>query len=485
MTFLAPEWFWLLLPLIVYTLHLKIENALVINRKNFFIFLAMIFTVVALSRVALQKQPSVLDQEGSDIIIALDLSYSMHADDVKPDRLSYAKELLSELIKSDHKNRFGITAFTSNAIILSPLSDDGELLLHLFSGLDEDMIITKSTAIMPVLKLSRKMSKSKHPMLLIFSDGGDEDDYEKELIYAKQQGLHVNIIMLASQKGSTITQSDGKLLKDEDGNIVITRANHAIKDISDATGGEYLVIPDVSEVRELIKSKQSHDFESKKKVMQYRELFYLFIILAIISALLGFTTLSSSLLKRIAPFLLIFGITLEAGNVQYKILYNKANMLYKEGEYEKALSLYGRVKSADEEFKSKVFFNMGNTLIRLKEYDKARVMFIKSLTLKYDIEAKENLLAIFYAQEQDHLLSGRQEGKKRSQDSSGENSESKNKKRGGGSNMDVSANSSGGSDKGKKNRSDPRLSFSKAKSRLSSKQYELINQRSVYESKPW
>ncbi len=481
MIFLSLEWFWLFLPLAFYLLHSR--NKLLFNRKNLFMFLAMLCIIVALSRPAFEKEPITVAQEGNDIIIALDLSYSMYADDLKPTRLAYAKKLLSELIEANHHDRFAIIGFTTNAIILSPLSDDSELLLHLFSGLDERMVMTKGTAIMPLLKLARKMSKSENPMLFILSDGGDAEEYKKEALFAKEKGLQVNILMLASEKGATIIKSNGELLKDSDGNIVVTRANNAIKSLADITKGTYLSEPSTSDVKTLIVQKQTHDFKSEKKVMEYRELFYIFIVLALVSTILAFTTLSLYVVKRLVPLFLIFGISLEAGD--NKLHYNQANILYNKGEYTKALVLYQSVKSSEPLFKSQVYFNMGNCLIRLQEYEKARVMFVKSLTLNDDMQAKENLLAIMYAQEQDHLLTGRQKGKKRAQDSSAENSKSNKKKRGGGSNMDVSADASGGGDEGKKVKSDPKLSFSKAKSKLSSKQYELINQRSIYESKPW
>ncbi|MEA1920963.1 MAG: VWA domain-containing protein [Campylobacterota bacterium] len=494
MSFLSLGWLWLFLPLGLYLFHSHVNNRLLLNRKNIPMMIAMIFIIIAMSRPALEKEPVSIAQEGNDIIIAIDLSYSMYADDLKPTRLEYAKQLLHDLIASDHKDRFGIIGFTTNAIILSPLSDDSELLLHLFSGLDETLVMTKGTAIMPLLKLARKMSKSKDPTLLVLSDGGDAEHYKKEAAFAKAQGLHVNILMLASERGATIEKSDGSLLNDSDGNIVVTSENRAIKALSDASDGEYLSQPDLHDVRNLLAKKQTHDFESEKKVMEYREFFYLFIFLAIASALLAFTTLSlypkgtSSFLtayarRALIALLLVFGISLDADD--NKLHYNHANMLYNDGHYDKALSLYKSVKSSDPLFKSQVYFNMGNCLIRLQEYDKARVMFVKSLTLVDDIEARENLLALFYAQEQDHLITGRQKGKKRVQESSAENSKSDKKKQGGGSNMDVSADASGGGDEGKKVKSDPRLSFSKSKNRLSSKQYELINQRSVHESKPW
>ena len=84
------------------------------------------------------------------------------------------------------------------------------------------------------------------------------------------------------------------------------------------------------------------------------------------------------------------------------------------------------------------------------------------------------------------MLSGRQEGKKRAQQAQSDSQTPEGeKKKAGGSNMDVSAEAGGGSAGGKKVESDPRLSFSKSEGVTSSRQYELINRRSVHETKPW
>ena len=73
------------------------------------------------------------------------------------------------------------------------------------------------------------------------------------------------------------------------------------------------------------------------------------------------------------------------------------------------------IRSSDPVAKAALYYNMGNCYIRLKEFAKAREMFIKSLSLHYDREADENLAFIARAEEQDHMLTGRQEGKKRAQ----------------------------------------------------------------------
>ena len=108
--------------------------------------------------------------------------------------------------------------------------------------------------------------------------------------------------------------------------------------------------------------------------------------------------------------------------------FKKASSYYKSGEYEKALNGYGRVKSANAEFKSVVFYNMGNSLVRLKEFKKAREAYLKSLTLIYSKEADENLRHIKDVQEQMQMSTGKQKTSKKSSTAKKKDSNKKEKR---------------------------------------------------------
>jgi Ca-activated chloride channel family protein len=165
--------------------------------------------------------------------------------------------------------------------------------------------------------------------------------------------------------------------------------------------------------------------------------------------------------------------------------FNRANALYKAGKYQEALGLYRSIRSDDPLFKSKVFYNMGNAHIRLSEFENARNALLKSLTLNYSREADQNLRAIARAEEQKSLNVRKEKKDQFSSDENKPTGEGKKGKEGGGSNMQSDIATSGAGDAGKKAQADPRFSTSQGKASLSSKQYELINQRSVHETKPW
>jgi Ca-activated chloride channel family protein len=514
MSWLHLEWLWLLLPLVALLLYRLRDEEFNYTPAHTWLIASAFLLILALCRPVIEQAPVEIDMTGSDIIVAVDLSHSMHATDLEPTRLEAAKQLLAELVRSQPQDRFGVIGFTTSAVVLSPMTNDAELLLHLFNSLDENMIITKGTLLEGALKLARKMSRAERPKVLLLTDGGDAMNYNEEVVYAKTHNLQVNVVMLASRGGSTLYNSDGSLLKDEEGHIVVTARNNAVKAISSATGGTFIEGADLGAIRDVLAGQKEEAYKAKTKVMQYQELFYYFIAASIAAFMFGMTTLGAKLQRMVAALLIVAGIGANASPLDSYYIYqaqkayereayeeaarmfgsiesrtarfNAANSLYKAGKYEKALETYRSIRSSDPKFKAVLFFNRANCLIRMKEYAQAREALHKSLTLHHDSQAVENLYAISLAEAQDHMLSGRQEGKKRAQQTQSQSESSQGKgKKAGGSNMDVSASSGGSGGEGEKVKTDPRLGFGKTEGMLSSRQYELINQRSVNETKPW
>lgn len=509
MSFLNPEFFWLLLIIVFMTIKKDFRN---FSLTSYGYIVTLIFIIIALSRPVIEQKPIKSEEVLNDVIVAVDLSYSMQAKDLNPNRLAYAKEKLTQLVKKERKTRFGVLGFTTNAIVLSPLTQDSELLLHLFNSLDDSLILTKGSSVMPALELARKMSKSKNPSVVILSDGGDSISYEREAIYAKQNGLIVNVLMLATPIGSTLRLQNGELLKEENGDIVVSRENDTISIIAKESGGVYT--KSLDDIVSALRSQRDEEFTSKSVIMKNLELFYIFIALAILTFIISVTTLKYKIVKIAVAFLLLFGVNLEASVFDnwyessaktayekqefekaidfYKKIqknrayFNLANSYYKNGDYEKALVNFKKVKSSDSKFKSEVFYNMGNTLVRLKEFKKARAAYLKSLTLFYTKEADENFRYIKDVGEQMTMKTGQQKSKKKSSTAKEEDSTAKKKKDGGGSNMKVDASGGSGDAKdGKKTKSETKLNLNSGKAKLSSKQYELINKRGINEKKPW
>ncbi|MDF1876445.1 VWA domain-containing protein [Sulfurimonas sp. SAG-AH-194-L11] len=482
MSLLNPEYLWLLLFLLVAFMK---KDFRVLRFTSYGYITTFMLIVLALTRPVIEQEPVKTQELLNDVVIAIDLSYSMQAQDISPSRLKFAKTTLAELVKVEQKSRFGVLGFTTNAIILSPLTQDTQLLLHLFNMLDEKLIMTKGSSIMPALILARKMSKSPRVSVVIFTDGGDELNYEDEALYAKQNHLEVNILMIATQSGGTLRLANGDLLKDEMEDIVVSRENSAISIISQVSGGVYT--HSLSEIISTLHSQRDSEYKSNVTVVQNVELFYYLVTLALIVFLVSVTTLK----RYIVVLLLFLGVSVEADILDFiknenRLAFDKGVSLYKAGEYEKALSSFRNVKSNKAEIKAVVYYNSANSLVRLKEYAKARIAYRKSLALQYTKVADENLKFIRGVAEEKQMTTGQQKSPKKSKLAKKNESTQKKKKEGGSSNMKVSAAASNGaSEKAKKSKQETSISLNTGKAKLSSKQYELINKRKINEQKPW
>ncbi|MHC3994257.1 vWA domain-containing protein [Thiomicrolovo sp. ZZH C-3] len=294
MTFMTPLWLWLLLFFGLYLVYLRQRGRGVVwHLRSILLLSAVVLGILALARPVSMQEPVSIERRGSDVVFAVDISRSMQATDVAPSRLEAAKSVLSTVVQADDTNRFAVLAFTTNPVILSPLTRDDELLLHLFSGLDTSMVMTRGTEISGALKLARKLSRSERPIVVLLTDGGDSLGYSQEAAQARAAGLIVNVVMLATASGGTLKAEDGKLLRNEEGGIVVTARNSAIAAIADATGGVVIDGADAGALSAAIKAQGMEDIREQRKIILYREYFYYPLALALLFAMLGMTDLLS------------------------------------------------------------------------------------------------------------------------------------------------------------------------------------------------
>jgi Ca-activated chloride channel family protein len=509
MTWLSPWWFGILIliPLYLVTAQ-KYHWSIVTSQK--WLVASIVLLVIALARPALPQHPVDVQQLGHDVILAVDLSYSMRGTDVAPNRLEEAKKVLLQTIKSHPNDRFGVIGFTTQAIILSPLTHDVSLLESLFNALDETQIMTKGTSIMSALELSRKMSHAPSPLVILLTDGGDENNYDKEGTFAQEKHLKVDVFLLGTKEGSMLPTDEGSL-KDENGNLVISARNDAIATLADHSGGE--VVTTSGTLQSLIDHEHRDTLNGLSRIQTYQELFYVPLAFSLIAFMLAMTTLGEKFSRGWVILLAFIGLSAQGGVLdfgynywathQYQhhnyedaahlfgrinspyAQYNHANSLYKAGKYDQALALYRTIRSRDPFFKSLIYYNMGNCHIRLQSFEEARNAFLASLTLNYTPQADANLRFIAHAQEKKTLNTRKEKKDTFDHEENAPTGEKKVAKEGGGSNLKSDMKSGGGGDGGKKVEGDPRFSASQGKAQLSSTQYELINARSVHETNPW
>ncbi len=523
MSFLSPEFFWLTLVLLLMMFYRKQKKehglAQETRHKLILLYISLMLMVLALVRPVLEEVPIKQEYEGSEVVIALDLSYSMQAEDIKPNRLEASKEFVKELIKKRVHERFALLGFTTNAIILSPLSSDEELLSHQLDLIESELVITKGTHMASVLELSTKLSQVKAKNLIIVGDGGEEEDFSKEISYASENGLSISMVMMATASGAKLKDKYGRWMKDSSDHLVISSQNAKVQALSEETDGVYVQAGEgaVNEISSWLDTREKK--LSSADLMMYKELFYYPLFLSLLFFLLGVTKLHKYFMRALVLLLALIGInanadmrefsTQSAGDkayVQMKYLkeleqykqvglrspedhYNLANAYYKAGKYEEAIDTYKEIRSISPSLKAKTFHNLGNSYVRLEMFEEARVAYKKSLIISYDKQTDENLLHISGFKKAEGLQTGQQEGKKKNESKAVKDTskkEGQKKKGAGSSNMKVSAQAGAGSKtKGKKVKNESQVQFNASQSGLSYRQYELINERSVNEENPW
>ena len=433
------------------------------NAREALFLMAFIFMIIALAQPVIKEGEVVVEAKSADILIGIDISDSMKAEDRFPNRLDFAKAKAIELIKKAPHNRIGVLAFAKHDYIVSPLSFDHSSVAFLLSKVKTDNITEKGTRLDSMLSSAIAMLEhAKQKNLLLFTDGGDEEDFSQEIALAKENGLRLFIIGIGTEQGSPVRTAAGDFVKHE-GKILISRLNPEIKELATQTGGVYIEsVLGEDDIKAMLKEIESMTEKSTMKeetIAQYIQLFYYPLALAVFFLLLAFSSLPKSVAKS---FVLLGLIALSipdarAGLLDFQKLqsakeaysqedyaksrsiyeefafkspeavYNLANSLYKDNEYEKALKVFDKVKTDNAELKAKVLHNSGNTHVQLKQYKEALSAYEKSLELKEDKETRENYEAVkkFLEEEQENKDDQEQQDENQQDDKNSEDKKEK------------------------------------------------------------
>jgi Ca-activated chloride channel family protein len=433
------------------------------NAREVLFLIAFIFMIIALAQPVIKEGEVVVEAKSADILIGIDISDSMKAEDRFPNRLDFAKAKAIELIKQAPHNRIGVLAFAKHDYIVSPLSFDHSSVAFLLSKVQTNNITEKGTRLDSMLSSAIAMLEhAKQKNLLLFTDGGDVEDLSQEIALAKENGLRLFIIGVGTEQGSPVRTAAGDFVKHE-GKILISRLNPEIKELATQTGGVYIEsVLGEDDIKAMLKEIESMTEKSTMKeetIAQYIQLFYYPLALAVFFLLLAF----SSVPKSVAKSLVLLGFVVfsipdaRAGLLDFQKLqnakeayaqedyaksrsiyeefalqspeavYNLANSLYKDKEYEKALKVFDKVKTDNPDLKAKVLHNSGNTHVQLKQYKEALSAYEKSLELKEDKETRENYEAVkkFLEEEQEKKDNQEQQDENKQDDKDSEDKKEK------------------------------------------------------------
>lgn len=223
-----------------------------------FILLAVGLAAIIIGWANLQAgdRSEKVDRKGVDVMIALDVSKSMLATDIQPNRLTRAKQLIMRLTDKLGNDRVGLIVFAGKPYLQVPLTVDFSALKMLLQNVSPDMVPTQGTVISEALDMgmgSFARNERKYKSLIVISDGEDHD--EKAVDKAKEaagEGVIVHTVGIGSPQGATLYDPATRSMKlDDNGNPVVSRLNEdALKAIAAAGNGTYTLLQNSDAVAE-------------------------------------------------------------------------------------------------------------------------------------------------------------------------------------------------------------------------------------------
>jgi Ca-activated chloride channel family protein len=235
-----------------------------------FVLYALALAAIIIGWANLQKAGKAenVQRRGIDVIVALDVSKSMLATDIQPDRLTRAKQLVTRLTDKMQNDRVGLIVFAGRAYLQVPLTVDYSAMKMMLQNVSPDMVPTQGTVISEAVEMainSFSQKERKYKSLIVISDGEDHDENAiAKIKEAAETGVTVHTVGIGSPQGSTIFDPATKGVKmDENGNPVISKLNeNALRQMAAVGNGTYSQLRNTDEVAAKIASSID-DMEQK------------------------------------------------------------------------------------------------------------------------------------------------------------------------------------------------------------------------------
>lgn len=244
---------------------------------------------IALVNPKIGTKMETVRSEGVDIVFAIDVSKSMLAEDIAPNRLEKSKQLVTQIVNNLASDRIGIIAYAGKAFPQLPITTDYASAKMFLQNMNTDMLSSQGTAIHEAIELAKTYyndEEQTNRILIIISDG---EDHENEAIdaaeEASEEGIRIFTIGVGDVKGGPIPiKRNGVVLnykKDKDGETVITKLNEKVlQEIAEQTNGVYINGSNTTEVvntiKDILEKTDKTEFESKQ-IADFKDQFQWFL----------------------------------------------------------------------------------------------------------------------------------------------------------------------------------------------------------------
>ena len=418
--------------------------------------MGLAFLIIALVDPQSGSKLEKIQRKGIDLMIALDVSNSMLAQDITPNRLERAKQAISKLIDQLDGDRIGIVIFAGKAYTQLPITTDYAAAKLFLSSINTNSVSVQGTAIGEAIDFSvNSFGQSKaNKAVIIITDGEDhEGDVMEQAETAVKKGIIIYTIGMGLPDGAPIPAYNGTIQtgfkKDKEGNVVVSRLDESpLQQIAASGKGIYIrannsevglqkVLDDINKIQKAeIDTKQYSDYEdlfqyfiafsliflifelfvydkknqwfSKFKPFEKKLILFIFIITFL--PVLSFSQTATKLLRsgnelyeqgKFKEAEKNYRKSLELKKESLKGQFNLGDAVYKQKNFAESSKIFGdlagsKISSSD---KAKVYHNLGNSMLEAKEYDKSIAAYKNSLInnpsdkdTKYNLEYAKMML---------------------------------------------------------------------------------------------
>lgn len=219
--------------------------------KFWLMMAALALIIVMLARPQMGTKISQEKRSGIEVIISLDISNSMRAEDVVPSRLDKSKMLIENMVDNFTNDKVGLVVFAGDAFIQLPITSDYVSAKMFLQNVDPSLIATQGTDLAGAIDLSSKSFTQQDKVgraILIITDGEDHEGGAIEAAKkARKNGIRVFVLGVGSPKGSPVPDGNGGYMKDNTGQEVMSALNEDVcKQIAEAGGGAYIHVDNTS-----------------------------------------------------------------------------------------------------------------------------------------------------------------------------------------------------------------------------------------------
>jgi len=412
----------------------------------FFVSLGILIIAIANPQIGVKGEK--IKGQGLDIMLLLDVSNSMLAEDIQPNRIQRSKYFISKFLDKLKHDRVGLILFAGNSYLQVPLTIDFTSIKMSLPIIDPSQFPSQGTNIGEAVDMAGKtlgLTESKSKAIVIITDGEDHDAEATAAIEtAKRNGIKVFAIGVGEEKGAPIPVGGGEFKKDEDGNTVMTAFNRGIlENLASIGNGSFYHLGQQGNIEEDVVAElnklEGKDFE-EFDFSNFNSYFYWFALAALILICIEFlmptldlkhflkNTLNTSLLLSLS--LISYGQNkstegdlkasrtfIRKGNAGYQnnnfdkaelnyrkalaikpnsrtAQFNLANALYSQQKFQESLEFYEKSldKNDDKSSRARVLHNIGNAHLKANQLSEAIQSYENALKLNPgDMDTKYNL----------------------------------------------------------------------------------------------